>query len=73
MKRTSTVQRITRQTIAKMKAYMEANNCGFIVRWLGCEVGIVSIDSLGFIATTDEGHRFSLIGMTARYIRKGFC
>lgn len=78
MKRTSTVARLSRIAILRMKAFMVKHNCGFIIRWLGAEVAIDKIiECNGELSALcfdddDKPYFFALTGQTPRYIRKGW-
>ena len=59
MKRSSTVQKVTYHLVAKIAAYMAKQNCGWIIRVAGQELGVVAIS--GVVATTDQGQQVQLV------------
>jgi hypothetical protein len=76
MSRSSTVVRLSVIAIRRIANYMARNCCGYIVRFLGCEIGVDFIyrrDDGVYMGVYSEGgvsRVVALTGMTARYVRK---
>lgn len=76
MARQSTVIRLSVIAIRRIANYMARNCCGYIVRFLGCEIGLDFIyrrDDGVYMGVYSEGgvsRVVALTGMSARYVRK---